>query len=97
MAEPVSARGCGDDGAGDLVLLNKLVSGSHKAGGVLRAAIHPHLVVQVNAGGASGRAHGADALAQRDALASLDGRGVHVGVPRLETTPVIYLDGVAIP
>src|SRR5690349_5044961 len=45
MADPVSERGCG---AGDLVLLNKLVSGSQEAGGVLRAAVHPHLIVQVN-------------------------------------------------
>src|SRR6478672_11793900 len=49
MAEPLLARGSGD-GTGDLVLLNKLVSSSHEAGGVLRAAVHPDLVVQMNAG-----------------------------------------------
>ena len=97
MAEPLSARDCGVAGAGDLVLLNKLVSGSHEAGGVLRAAVHPHFVVQVHAGGASCGSHGADTLADTNALAGQNRRGVEVGVSRFETATVIYLNGVAIP
>jgi hypothetical protein len=96
MDEPLSARGWGD-GAGDLVLLNKLVSGSHEAGGVLGAAVHPHFIVQMHARGASCGSHGADTLAERDPLAGLDSSGVQVGVARLETATMIYLNGVAIP
>ena len=96
MDEPLSARE-GWDGAGDLVLLNKLVSGSHEAGGVLRAAVHPHFVMQMHAGGASCGSHGADALTDADALAGKDSGGVQVGVSRLETATMIYLNGVAIP
>ena len=84
-------------GAGDLVLLNNLVSCSEEAGGVLGSAIHPHFRVQVNACGASCRAHGADPLAQRNALAGLDGHGVQMGEAGLETATMVYLNGVAIP
>ena len=87
----------GVTGAGDFVLLNNLVSCSEEARGVLGAAIHPHFVVQVNAGGASCRAHGADPLAQRDALPGLDGHGVQMGEAGLETATVVYLNGVSIP
>jgi hypothetical protein len=96
MDEPLSARwGC--DGAGDLVLLNKLVSGSHKAGGVLGAAVHPDFVMQMHAGRASCGSHGADSLTELDPLPSSDSSAVQMGVARLETATMIYLNGVAIP
>ena len=67
MAEPLLGRGSGD-GTGDLVLLNKLISGSHEAGGILGSAVHPHFVMQMHARGASGGSHGADRLTEFDPL-----------------------------
>jgi hypothetical protein len=87
----------GRSGAGALDLLNNLFSCTDEAGGVLGSSVHPHFIVQVDAGGASGGAHGADPLAQRDALARLDGHGVQVGEAGLETATMVYLNGVAIP
>src|SRR6218665_3359785 len=75
-------------GAGALVLLNKLISCSEEAGGVLGPTVQPDLVMKVDAGGASGGSHGADALAETDRLAGLDPQGVQMGVARLETATV---------
>ena len=80
-----------------LVLLNKLVSGSEKAGGILRAAVHPDLVMQVDACGTAGRPHSADTLAERNALTRPDGHGIQMSETGLETTTMVYLNGVAIP
>ena len=90
-------RGAAPGVTGRLVLLNKLVSGSEEAGGILGATVHPHFIVQMNAGGASCGPHGADALAERDLLAGLDGHGVQMGETGLETVAMVYLNGVAIP
>jgi hypothetical protein len=78
-------------------LLNKLVSGSHEAGGVLGAAIHPDFVMQMHAGRSSCGSHGTDRLTELDPLPGLDSGTVQMGVARLETATMIYLNGVAIP
>lgn len=44
----------GRSGVAGLALLNKGVSGSHEAGGILRTSVHPHFIVQMNAGRATG-------------------------------------------
>lgn len=53
--------------------------------------------MMADAGGPTGRAHGADALAEHNRLAGLDRNGVRMGEGRLETAPMIYLDSISIP
>jgi malic enzyme len=76
--------------------LVNIVAGLYEAERVLRAAIHPHLVVEVGAGGTAGIAHCTDSLAQGDMLADADRNGREVSVTGLETVTVVDLDGVAI-
>jgi hypothetical protein len=76
-------------GAGLLVLLNKLISCSEEACGVLWSAVQPDFVMEVDAGGAARRAHPSDTLAERDRLAGLDPQGVEMGVTRLETATMV--------
>ena len=60
------------------------------------AAVDPHLVVQVGAGGAAGGAHAADALAHGHVLANADGDRRQVRVAGLEAPAVVDLDRVAV-
>src|SRR5690606_22812300 len=77
-------------------LLN-IFSRPQKAIGVLGPAVQPDLIVQVNTGRASRRAHGAAPLAQRDALPRTDGDGREVRVAGLEPASMVDFDGVAVP
>jgi hypothetical protein len=76
--------------------LNKGFSGSHEAGGILGTSVHPHLIVQVNAGRSTGGTHGADPLGQTNVLTGADSHGVEMGVAGLEAATMIYLNGVSI-
>src|SRR6185437_9304796 len=79
----------------ELGLLN-IVAGLHKSEGVLGTAVHPHLVVQVRAGGSSGGAHGADPLADGHMLANTYRDRGKMAISRLKAVSVVYLDSISV-
>src|SRR5580704_807066 len=98
-----AAAGCGAAGVaagwppvGVLVGLLNIIAGLYETEGVLGAAVDPHFIVQVRAGGTSGGAHGADLLTEHHMLADLDGDGREVGIAGLEPMAMVDLDRIAV-